>query len=79
MVAVGEGILAPDQVRALVARTLEQIAAQCLPPSGPYLCARAAAARAELATANYSSYQNGPPNKKSPSQAFSLQALHLTL
>ena len=32
MVAVGQGILAPDQVRALVARTLEQIAAQCLPP-----------------------------------------------
>ncbi len=32
MVAVGKGILAADQVRALVARTLEQIAAQCLPP-----------------------------------------------
>jgi hypothetical protein len=40
MVAVGDGILAPDQVRALVARTLEQIAAQCLPPRRARTCAR---------------------------------------
>ena len=40
MVAVGKGILAADQVRALVARTLEQIAAQCLPPRRARTCAR---------------------------------------
>jgi hypothetical protein len=40
MVAVGEGILEAAQVRALVARTLEQIAAQCLPPRRARSCAR---------------------------------------
>ena len=41
MVAVGEGILKAGQVRALVARTREQIAAQCLPPRRARSCARA--------------------------------------
>ncbi len=40
MVAVGEGILSPNQVRALVSRTLEQIAAQCLPPRRARSCQR---------------------------------------
>ena len=40
MVAVGEGILGADQVQALVARTLEQIAAQCLPPRRARSCQR---------------------------------------
>jgi hypothetical protein len=40
MVAAGEGILQEDQVRALVARTLEQIAAQCLPPRRARSCQR---------------------------------------
>jgi hypothetical protein len=40
MVAVGEGILAAGQVRALVARTLAQIAAQCLPSRRARTCAR---------------------------------------
>jgi hypothetical protein len=40
MVAMGEGILKAAQVRALVARTLEQIAAQCLPPRRARSCTR---------------------------------------
>jgi len=38
MVSAGEGILTADQVRALVARTLAQIAAQCLPPRRARSC-----------------------------------------
>ena len=40
MMAVGQGILKPGQVQALVARTLEQIAAQCLPPRRARSCPR---------------------------------------
>ena len=40
MVALGEGILKPAQIRALTARTLEQIAAQCLPPRRARSCQR---------------------------------------
>ena len=61
MVALGEGILAPDQVRALVARTLEQIAAQCLPPRRARTCKRGLRRPVQswprLTTP---SYQNGP-------------------
>ena len=65
MVAVGEGILAADQVRALVARTLEQIAAQCLPPRRERTCARGlrrpVQSRPRLTTP---SYQNGPTQQE---------------
>ena len=61
MVAVGEGILEAAQVRALVARTLEQIAAQCLPPRRARSCARGLRQPVQswprLATP---AYQNGP-------------------
>jgi hypothetical protein len=61
MVAVGEGILTAGQVRALVARTLEQIAAQCLPPRRARTCARGLRRPVQswprLTTP---SYQNGP-------------------
>ncbi len=65
MVAVGEGILAADQVRALVARTLEQIAAQCLPPRRARTCARGLRRPVQswprLTTP---SYQNGPTQQE---------------
>jgi hypothetical protein len=65
MVAVGEGILAAGQVRALVARTLEQIAAQCLPPRRARTCARGLRRPVQswprLTTP---SYQNGPTQQE---------------
>jgi hypothetical protein len=65
MVAVGEGILAAGQVRALVARTLEQIAAQCLPPRRARTCARRLRRPVQswprLTTP---SYQNGPTQQE---------------
>src|ERR1022692_1273287 len=61
MVAVGEGILAADQVRALVARTLEQIAAQCLPPRRARTCARGLRRPVQSwPRLTAPSYQNGP-------------------
>ena len=61
MVALGEGILAPDQVRALVARTLEQIAAQCLPPRRARTCKRALRRPVQKwPRLTATSYQNGP-------------------
>src|ERR1039457_5593888 len=72
MVAVGEGILAADQVRALVARTLEQIAAQGLPPRRARTCARGLRRPVRSwPRLTAPSYQNGPtqqeglPNKRS--------------
>lgn len=61
MVALGEGILAPDQVRALVARTLEQIAVQCLPPRRARTCKRALRRPVQKRPRQTAtSYQNGP-------------------
>lgn len=61
MVALGEGILAPDQVRALVARTLEQIAVQCLPPRRARTCKRALRRPVQKwPRLTATSYQNGP-------------------
>ena len=61
MVAVGEGILAADQVRALVARTLAQIAAQCLPPRRARTCARGLRQPVQSwPRLTAPSYQNGP-------------------
>jgi len=40
MVAMGEGLLKGAQIRALVARTVAQIAAQCLPPRRARSCPR---------------------------------------
>jgi len=61
MVALGEGILAPDQVRALVARTLEQIAAQCLPPRRARTCKRGLRRPVQSwPRLTAPSYQNGP-------------------
>lgn len=61
MVAVGEGILDEAQVRALVARTLGLIAAQCLPPRRARSCQRGLRQPVQswprLATPTY---QNGP-------------------
>ena len=65
MVAVGEGILAPDQVRALVARTLEQIAAQCLPPRRARTCARGLRRPVQSwPRLTAPSYQNGPTQQE---------------
>ncbi len=61
MVALGEGILAPDQVRALVARTLEQIVVQCLPPRRARTCKRALRRPVQKwPRLTATSYQNGP-------------------
>ncbi len=65
LVAVGEGILAPDQVRALVARTLEQIAAQCLPPRRARTCARGLRRPVQSwPRLTAPSYQNGPTQQE---------------
>ena len=65
MVAVGEGILAPDQVRALVARTLAQIAAQCLPPRRARTCARGLRQPVQSwPRLTAPSYQNGPTQQE---------------
>jgi SAM-dependent methyltransferase len=65
MVAVGEGILAADQVRALVARTLEQIAAQCLPPRRARSCARGLRQPVQSwPRLTAPSYQNGPTQQE---------------
>jgi hypothetical protein len=72
MVAVGDGILAADQVRALVARTLEQIATQCLPPRRARICTRGLRQPVQSwPRLRIPTYQNGPtelqvlPAKKS--------------
>ena len=61
MVAVGEGLLQPKQVQALVARTLSLIAAQCLPPRRARSCQRGlrqpVSSWPRLTTPTY---QNGP-------------------
>ena len=65
MVAVGEGIRAPDQVRALVARTLEQIAAHCLPPRRARTCARGRRRPVQSwPRLTAPSYQNGPTQQE---------------
>ena len=65
MVAVGEGILAADQVRALVARTLEQIAAQCLPPRRARTCARGLRQPVQSwPRLRAPTYQNGPTQQE---------------
>jgi len=61
MVAVGEGILAADQVQALVARTLQQIATHCLPPRRARSCQRAVRQPVQSwPRLKAPSYQNGP-------------------
>jgi hypothetical protein len=61
LVAVADGILEPNQVQALVARTLAQIAAQCLPPRRARSCQRRVRQPVQrwprLTTPTY---QNGP-------------------
>jgi hypothetical protein len=65
MVAVGEGILAAGQVRALVARTLAQIAAQCLPPRRARTCARGLRQPVQSwPRLTAPSYQNGPTQQE---------------
>src|ERR1017187_4505931 len=65
MVAVSEGILAADQVRALVARTLEQIAAQGLPPRRARTCARGLRRPVQSwPRLTAPSYQNGPTQQE---------------
>ena len=65
MVAVGQGILAPDQVRALAARTREQIAAQCLPPRRARTCARGLRRPVQSwPRLTAPSYQNGPTQQE---------------
>lgn len=61
MATVGEDILAADQVRALVARTLEQIAAHRLPPRRTCTCARGLRQPIQSwPRLTAPSYQNGP-------------------
>jgi len=61
LLAVGEGILRTDQVRALVARTLEQIAAQCLPPRRARSCQRGLRQPVQSwPRLTAPAYQNGP-------------------
>ena len=65
MVAVGEGILEAGQVRELVARTLEQIAAQCLPPRRARTCARGLRRPVQSwPRLTAPSYQNGPTQQE---------------
>jgi len=65
MVAVGQGILAADQVRALVARTLAQIAAQCLPPRRARTCTRGLRQPVQSwPRLTAPTYQNGPTQQE---------------
>jgi hypothetical protein len=61
MMAVGEGILQAAQIRALVARTLDQIAAQCLPPRRARSCQRGLRQPVQSwPRLTAPTYQNGP-------------------
>lgn len=61
MLAMGEGLLAAEQIQALVERTMEGIAAQCLPERRARSCPRAV--RRPVGSwprLHVNSYQNGP-------------------
>ena len=65
MLAVGQGILAADQARALVARTLDQIAARCLPPRRARTCVRGLRQPVQSwPRLTAPTYQNGPTQQE---------------